>query len=96
MSRTRRHRRKPPPEKIKRMTEMDEGTDAGREYFKANPELDLASVMQEASRRFGGVGNENRYWGFYDGYRAARQQHDEYQREKREEDAVKIPIEWKP
>jgi len=59
---------------------MTEAFDAGFDLFKREPELILADVWWRAPK---GASFPEQHE-FVEGYRAAREKHDEYEREKRE------------
>jgi len=70
------------PTKAERERARLNAFDIGFEYFTDNPELDMASVLREAARRY--IHDDQEYWAFYEGFRDARVRRDEYLREKRE------------
>ena len=63
--------------------EAADAAEAGAAFHEANPEIDLVRVWWHADLLYG----QNRFhqlWAFYHAFVCARQQRDEYQREKRE------------
>lgn len=71
---SRNHGRKPP-----KPADLAPVMDAGRAYYKRDPDALLASVMRKAAAQYA---SEHDQLAFLEGYSQARQQHEQFLRER--------------